>query len=648
MGASPIMSLGIKAMAANFAALQATGHNIANANVDGYSRQSAVLATSPGQFTGAGFFGRGVDVVTVSRAHNEFLTRETTNAKSLAAMDSARLTQLQRLEGVFQPGESGLGFAATELFNAMVDLGSQPADGATRQVVLARASDLAQRFNEAGSALDTAQRGVTAELKSSVADINRLAQGIATSNQRIAALQGAGQPANDLLDERDRLISQLSEQVQVTRIDANDGTVGIFIGGGQRLVLGTQAVSLSVMQDAQDPSRSAVAVSDGGKPRALDGTGLGGGKLAGLLRYQNEDLVDGRNLVGQLAAAVGGALNAQQLRGITLQPPLGQAAGKEMFGIGAPLALPNAGNMRDASGNPIATVALTVADPAALRASDYELRENPAAPGSWLITRLADNSAPVAINDGDVFDGMQVSVANFQTGDRFLLQPVSRAANGMSNLLGDVRDIAASSTLVAAAGAANTGTSAVSSLIVHSVPLPYPAQSDTITFNRLVPPVNGFDYTYTSSLTGTPVPWRTGLPVEGGNGYTLQMTGVPADGDTVVVDPTPSTAVATNNGNALALLALRDAMLVGGRTSSDAWSQALADVGVRVQSAQSSTDIATAVAEQAEQVRSSQAGVNLDEEAARLIQYQQSYQAAAKVLQVAQSLFDTLLQTAGR
>ena len=122
MGTSPLMSLGIKAMAANYAALQTTGHNIANANVAGYSRQQAELSTSGGQYTGAGFFGRGVDVVSVSRSHNEFLTREAASARSLSSMDASRLSQLRRLEAIFKPGEMGLGNATSEFMNSMVDL----------------------------------------------------------------------------------------------------------------------------------------------------------------------------------------------------------------------------------------------------------------------------------------------------------------------------------------------------------------------------------------------------------------------------------------------------------------------------------------------------------------------------------------------
>ena len=647
MGSSPLMSLGVRAMAANYAAMQTTGHNIANANTQGYSRQQAILATSQGQFTGAGFFGRGVDVVSVSRSHNEFLTREAASSQSLAAMDATRLSQLQRLENVFQTGESGLGYAATELFNAMVDLSSRPTDLATRQVVLARASDMAMRFSEAGATLDQTQAAVTSDLKSTVAEVNQLTKSIAAANQRIAALRGSGQPANDVLDERDRLISQLSERIQVTRIEADDGTVGLFIGGGQRLVLGGSATDLMVVPSDVDPGRSALAMREGMTTRRIDDAGLGGGSMAGLLRFQNSDLVQARNLVGQLAASVGGAVNAQQMRGLSLQQPMGSTPSQPMFALGPQQALPQTGNARDPNTNlPIGNVSLTITDPAALVASDYELRESTSSPGSWDLTRLSDGLVR-PVNSGDVVDGMQIDITDAQAGDRFLLQPVARAANGMRALLSSPLDIAAASPLMATAAAGNTGTAATGDLVVTTSPLPFPGASEQLQFFRLTPPVNGMDYEYVSSITGAATPWRTGTPVVGANGYTLQLSGVPGDGDVINVDPTPVASLGSNNGNARALLALRDGLIVGGRTMTDSWSQSLADMGVRVQSADSSASISAAVATQTEQVRSGQDGVNLDEEAARLIQFQQSYQAAAKVLQVAQSLFDTLLQATG-
>ena len=653
MGASPLMSLGIKAMAASYAALQTTGNNIANANVKGYSRQQAELATSQGQFTGAGFFGRGVDVVSVTRSHNQFLTREAASARSLSAMDTSRLSQLRRLEAIFKPGEMGLGNATSEFMNSLVDLSSQPADSATRQVALARAGDLASRFAEAGIALDDVQTGVQSELRTAVAEVNGLAKSIAETNQRIAALRGLGQPANDLLDERDRLISRLSTHVQVTRMEAQDGTMAVFIGGGQRLVLGMEAASLQVLQDDSDSSRAAIGLIEGGVQRKLSAATLGA-SLGGLLRFQNVDLVSARTLIGRLAASVGGAVNEQQMKGINLQTPLGQVASAALFGTGPALAQPHAANARNASNVPLGAVTLTITDAAALQASEYDLQETATGSGSWVLTRLSDGQT-TAVNSGDVVDGMQIDFAAAppQAGDRFLLQPVTRATNGMVRLLDDPRDLAAASALMATTAAGNLGTVSVANLQVTAAPLPVPGATARLTFTS-----NAGDYSWelfdasNTLLNSGTATWQAGQPVPAPpldiNGFTLQFSGVPRSGDILTVEPTPVSALASNNGNALALLALRDANISGGRTATDAWSYAMADIGVRVQGGQASADISDSVSGQTELARSSQSGVNLDEEAARLIQYQQSYQAAAKVLQVAQSLFDTLLDVARR
>jgi flagellar hook-associated protein 1 len=651
MGFSPLMNIGVRAMTANYAQLQATSHNIANANVAGYSRQQAELSTAAGRYTNQGFFGRGVDVATVSRSHNEFLTREASTTQALASMDASRLTQLTGLETLFKPGEEGLGHATNELFNALSDLSSHPDDRSTRQVVLARAGDLASRFNEAGTRLDSAQTTLSTEFKTAVASINDLAKSIANANQRISSLRGLGQPANDLLDERERLMSKLSEQIKITRVDATDGSTAVFIAGGQRLVLGNDVAELKVVQDRQDPSRAAIGIVDGPFVRTLESDSFGGGNLAGLLQFQNHDLATGRALIGRLAAAVGGALNEQQHRGITLQPPLGTHFGQDMFVVGEPQALANAENARS-GGAPIASVKLKVIDASALQPSDYDLRESASTPGAWALTRLSDGVVRT-VNSGDVVDGVQIDVLNPQSGDSFLLQPVSRAANGMRALLENPLDVAAAAPLLANTAVTNTGSVVIAGLSITKSPLPVPGGSTQIQFTDNL---GNFSWTLKNasgavvgSGTGAWDPGKTvPTPPQDINGFALNLSGIAKLGDVINVVSTPASAVSTNNGNAIAMQALRDAGVATGSTASDAWSQALAEVGVRVQSAKSVASISEASAQQAEQSRSSQAGVNLDEEAARLIQYQQSYQAAAKVLQVAQTVFDTLIQTAAR
>lgn len=651
-GTTGLMSIGLRAMVANYAALQTTGHNIANAGVDGYSRQQVELGTSMGQFSGSGFIGKGVDVQTVSRVHNEYLTREAATARSLASMDAARHESLQDLEKVFPIGETGIGYAASQFLNSMTDWASRPSDIAARQVVLARASDLATRFAAAGNQLDTIQTMVGEKLTTTVNTVNSLTRSIAEVNQKIAGLKGLGQPANDLLDERDRLVSDLSEHVQVTTIPADDGTLGVFAAGGQRLVLRNQAAPIRVVSDPQDPSRSALAIVESGFERVLLDGSLGGGSLAGMLQFQNDDLVAARSRIGQMAAALGSAINAQQADGLDLTG----TAGTDIFRWGDGQVVPNTQNQRDGTGAYLASVGMTIVDPSQLQASEYTLAADPANTGGWLLTRESDGHVQSVV-DGQTVDGFTISLGTPAPAsvDRFRLKPVSAAATGMQRILDDPRGLAAALPVTATAGSGNQGTARVGSLTASGADVDVD-RTASIVFNS-----DSGDYDWElrdrttnavlSSGSGT---WTAGQPIEL-NGFSLQLTGVPKSGDTFGVAKTEH--ITTSNGNALAMVALRDQALVGrvraadgsfsgGLTVSDAYASAMADVGVRVQGAGVMADVSATVASNAEQARSAVSGVNLDEEAARLLAYQQSYQAAAKVLQVAQSIFDTLLETA--
>lgn len=631
MSTGALFNIGTRAMFASYAALQTTGHNIANAHTAGYSRQQVDLATAGGQFSGAGFFGKGVEIAGVTRMHNAFLTREAALSRSLASGDAARLDQLRRLETVFGMGESGIGFVAGQVLNALVDVASAPDDLSARQVVLARAQDLASRFRTADQQLNALQQGVSEEIRGSVATANQLARQIAELNQQIASNRGAGAVPNDLLDQRDRLISDLNAQVQVTQVAADDGSVSLFIGGGQALVLGQRAGQLVAQPDAFDSSKTRLAIDDAGVVRPLLDGSLGGGRIAGLLRYQEDDLGAARNALGRLATAFASAVNEQQARGLDL---LGQP-GSPLFGLAPPRVLEPRLNGIPLNGG-TAQVEVAIDDASALRASDYELRYDGTA---WSLRRLSDNTV-LPFSPGDTVDGMTITVPSGApaAGDRFLLQPVRQGAD-LRLLMTDPRGLAAASPVTATAGAANQGTLAVGGLHA-SADDPNLLAPVTITFTSET------EFTITGPVTGSPpLTWTPGEPIVI-NGWTLQLQGTPRPGDTIAVGP--SSDVASGNGNALAMVDLREAMLVGGESVTDAYASLLGDIGVRVQGAQSAADMSAAIAAEAEAQRAAVSGVNLDEEAARLMQFQLSYQAAAKMLQVAQSVFDTLLQASAR
>ena len=667
MGTGALMTLGTRALFANYSALQTTGNNIANANTPGYSRQSVELATAGGQSTGSGFFGKGVDVATVTRSHNQFLTREVAATGALAAADATRATQLKQLENIFDTGEAGIGYAAGQFLNAFVDVAAKPQDSSARQVVLSRADELATRFRAAGQQIDALQSSVTLELKTSAKQVTELAQRVAAINQKIAGSIGAGHQPNDLLDQRDQLVRDISKHIQVTTIAAEDGSMNLFIGGGQRLVLGSQASQLVTLPDLYDPTRVQLGLKEGGATIALPEGLITGGAMAGLTRFQSVDLVDARNLLGQMAAALSGRVNEQQALGLDLRQPAG--SGADMFNVGRLLVSPASTNakvggvdvasMIDATGARVPTVGLTVTSPSELEASDYELRADPGgAAGAYQLKRLRDGlSRTVAA--GDVIDGFRIDISAPvpAAGDRFLLQTVGGAARNMQRVLDDPRGIAAAAPVTATVGTDNTGTASVASIRAASPTLD-PNLRATLSFTSAT---GDYDWELRDASTNALVSngsatWAAGVPVSL-NGWEMSLSGVPASGDSVTVQRTEFPA--SNNGNARALVDLRDAALVGQQTSggavtqpgvslTDAYANALADIGVRVQSSKTAAQMSASAAADAKAANAETTGVNLDEEAARLIQYQQSYQAAAKMLQVAQSVFDTLLQATSR
>lgn len=643
---SSVMNIGVRALIANQDALQVVGHNIANVNTPGYSRQSVVMQDVGGQFTGGGYFGKGVEILTVQSSYSEFLTRQAALARSVAAADSSRYDSLRQLENIFQGGADGLGASVSNLLNAFSDLVNAPTDLTARSVVLTRADEMAARFQSTAGQLNDLRIGVTSQLRTDVEAINTLAQQIARINEEIArstAASGGHQP-NDLIDQRNQLISDLNKYVQTTIIPATDGTMSIFLANSQTLVLGSRASSLQIVTDEfSDPQKVKLAMrTDSGASNVIDEALLGGGEVAGLLRFQNQDLVEAGNMLGRMALAIGTRINEQQGLGLTLN---GQP-GSPLFGFKP---MPNA---FAASTNTMPGASLTVgvqtspaSGAAALVPSDYELVFTSASTGS--ITRLSDGvvstfdfgaASPLQIDGLDI----QIAAGTAAAGDRFLLKPFSAAATAFSTAFSSPRELAIASPAVATAAAGNQGSLVFDRLAMRSMPMP---ANVTLTFtgpNSYIRSDTGATtYTYTS---GEPIEYSLASPPA--SGWSLTLKGVPQAGDSYTVQANPYPAL--NAGNAQAMLDLRDAPLFDGGPLTDGYASLIARIGIKIQSAKSAATVSTNIATNLEKDRAGVAGVNLDEEAARLLQYQQAYQASGKMLQIAQNVFESLLQTMGR
>jgi flagellar hook-associated protein 1 FlgK len=642
---SGIMNIGVRALQVNQSALQVIGNNIANVNTPGYSRQTVVLQNVPGQFTGSGYFGKGVDLQTVTRNYNEFLTKQSALAKSVASSDSARFDSLRQLENIFQGGPDGLGAAVGNMLNAFSDIVSAPTDLTARSVVLTRADEAANRFQAVASQLNDLRIGTANQLQTDVNAINDLANQIARANEEVTRALGSGHDPNDLLDQRDQLISQLNKYMQTTNIKADDGSVGIFLAGSQPLVLGTTVSPLTldatkIAPGYNDPASTRLGITVGGLTHAIDTNLLGGGELSGLLRFKNQDLVDAGNLLGRMALAIGTKMNDQQALGLDLNGN----PGNPMFNMAA---IPNGYPSVSNTGNASITIGIQTnpSGTSAFVASDYEMVFT--SPTTATVTRVADGqttNVDFTLTNPAKIDGLDFTNAAgaAAAGDRFLLKPFSAAAGSITTAFVSPKDLAMASPVMASPAASNTGTVSIASLLPQQTNANL-TQPVTLTFNG-----NG-TFNVTGTGTGNPVnvPYVQGQAISY-NGWSLTLKGAPAAGDTIQIGATPPSFVPLDAGNAQAMLALRDTATFDGGPLGDGYASLISDIGIRVQSAKSASTVSADIATNLEKDRAGISGVNLDEEAAKMLQFQQAYQAAGKMLQIAQNMFDTLMQNLSR
>ena len=655
-----LLNVGSRALLANQVALQTAGHNIANVNTPGYSRQSVVLQTVQGQFTGGGYIGKGVDVQTILRNQSELLTRQAAQAGSIQASDSVRAERMRQLQEVFSGGTEGLGASINDMMNALSDVVSSPTDITARNVVLTRMSETAARMRSSAERLNDIQFTVSQQLQGSIDTVNNLATQIAAVNEQVARAKGNGQTPNDLLDQRDQLIREMNQYVQVSQIPADDGTVGLFVGGSQPLVLGNVATELSVGDATAFPGSGQLKLffNRPGEPAfEMDENVLGGGSVPGLLRFNNTDLAEGRNLLGRIAMGIGMIMNEQQQLGLTLD---GQV-GKPLFSL--PASMPSS-----TSGAGVGNV--TFIDPTKFSASDYEIRFTTGTAGQ--VVRLSDGQTTAFTSAANLatlpIDGLQFNLTTpGATGERMLFKPFSTAAANIQSLVYSPRDLAAANPINAAMGTSNSGTLQLGSLKATGEPNPPGLVLPPNANAAAVPPaLGGVQLTFNagppitydvlnraspSTTLATAQPYVSGTPISI-NGWEITLVGTPKSGDTVVVgnalDPKYGDAYTRNAGNASSLLGLRDVKMFDESTLSDGYASAIAQVGTRTQSALFATKLSEALANNLERDRTAVSGVNLDEEAARLIQYQQAYQASAKMIQIAQNIFDSLIQGLGR
>ncbi|MFZ7335577.1 flagellar hook-associated protein FlgK [Comamonas jiangduensis] len=653
-----LMNVGVSALIANQQALTTTGHNIANVNSAAYSRQTIATKALVGQNMGTGYVGKGVQVATIMRNYNELLGKQSNAANAASAADAIRYQSLVQMQDVYSGGDGSLGAAINSMMNAFADVEAAPADGTARNVVLTRMSELTARFRAASATLQEMDYATNQQVTNNVTLVNNLAGQVASLNTQIARALASGHQPNDLLDARDQIIREINQYVQTTQVDADSGAINLFVGGSQALVLGSSTGQLSVAETAEYPGSGKLSLyfsQPNGERVELTANMVGGGEIAGLLKFNNDDLVTGRNLLGRLALSIGTELNQQNKLGLTLSGNFGTDLFK--------LTTSTTGWSNIAgydAGNAAQSAQAAVTDTHALVASDYRIQFNGAG-GAQLVRlsdgKLTDLNVDPATGIDQTVDGLQFTVPGAvtnaaQKGQSILFQPFSKAADEIQPLVHNAADLAVSNAVTANITSSNAGTLQLSSLRATDL-TGIPAQNTPvrITFDG----AGNYSYqtydpaTSSWSAASAAATYTSGQAIQI-NGWNITLTGTPGSGDSVDVGNAKDLGdgYKLNAGNASAFLALRDAAIFDNGTSlSDGFSSAMAVIGTRTQSAKYAAELSETVANNLNADRTAVSGVNLDEEAARLLQYQQAYQASAKIISTAQSLFDSVLSAVG-
>ncbi|OAI17583.1 flagellar hook-associated protein FlgK [Methylomonas koyamae] len=547
-----IMNSALSGLATSRRALETTSNNISNVNTEGYSRQRIELATRSEQYTGSGYIGSGVDAVNIVRSYDQFLTDQLRfSTSAFAAADTYQKLSSQ-VDNLLANEATGLSPVIKSFFNAVNNVANDPSSVPARQVMLAEAGSMAKQFNNLGSRFNEMGKQVNSQLDTIVGDLNNFANALAKLNDKIVSDMGrsAGkQMPNELLDQRDWLLSNIAQKVDVSVVNQADGAVSVFIGQGQPLVLGGYASSLSVQSSKTDTTQKSILLN--GQDISPQITS---GELYGNLHFRDQVLDVAQQQLGSLAMGIAIEFNAIHQSGFDLNGNPGLA----LFDLGSP----SIGVKSVAKDSNLRVTASFSAPPSAANIASYRLDVSATVPDvTYNLTNLFDGTSINDLNNTTLANataaaGFSISFPSgvLNVGDSFKIDPAIDAARTLriNNAITSPKQVAAADML-------------------------------------------GFS------------------------------------GD-------------NRNALKLAKLETQSIMQNGKATFTQLYGQLVADIGTTTHSAQLNRDAQHVLFQRAKGARESASGVNLDEEAADLIKYQHSYQAAAHVVSIAKSLFDTLIQ----
>lgn len=672
---SGMLSIGVTGIHAAQLALEATQHNIANVNTPGYSRQYIQQSAGIPQLTGSGYFGSGTTVDTVRRSYDKFLTMQTASAQSSVSELSTYLAKISQIDNMLGDSTSGLAPAMQSFFTGVQQVAANPSLISARQSMLSNGQTVVSQFNGLAGRLNELYSGVNGEISNEVSTINSYLSQIADVNGQISRAEAAtNQPPNDLLDMRDQMVNELNKHLRVQTAEDSSGNLNVFMSNGQPLVVGNAASTLTVERSTADPERFIVGLKSlSGQTQVLDENRIEGGALGGLMRFRRESLDDAANSLGQIAISLALTFNAQQAIGQDLdglnKTSVTSGFQAEFFTVPEPKVIPGS-----TTADPVTASFLAPSVSASgnfytnLTGSDYVLRATSAT--SITLTRLSDGQVfpkppagpavdMTALNASIIGEGFELSTSAPSVGVNYTIEPTRNGASELSinrAVAADPRKIAAAAPSTTSLGIGNTGSlkvsqgDVVSSYTLGNVPKTFTYSAAGDSFNFGLPASAVVTATYGS---GAPVAVAAGsiarmsgtaeLTSITYDGITVSLSGVPANNDTFTISANINGTADSRNAVKLANLQTQSAMSGGKASYQTVFASLVSQVGATTNQIKVTGDAQQSLLTQSESARAAVSGVNLDEEAANLIRYQQAYQASAKSLEIASKLFDTIL-----
>jgi len=623
---SDAIGISLTALQALQQAIAVTSNNVANANTPGFDDESIDLNEAAPQSNGSVILGAGVDVAGVTRAFSQAETNQLNNSQSALGSLNAQQNYTTQIDNLFGTTANGLTTALQTYFSGWSNVANDPTSTAARQALLGDAQALASSFQSSSTQLTAMVSDVNTRITGDVTQINADAQSISKLNQQIVAGSAGGQSPNTLLDQRDQLVSSLSQLVGVTTTTNQDGSMNVFIGNGQPLVLEGSTTTLTTVPDQFNASELQISSS------ALNGNSISSsitsGDLGGLLQARSQIINPALNQLGQIATALSQSANAQQNSGLDLNGNFGA----NLFSVGGPTATASSSNT-DAT-----TASVSISNLGALTPDNYTLAFNS---GAFTLTDTTTGGTVALTGAGTAASpltgaGLSIVLSGPPAaGDQFLIQPTAQAASSIHVAITDPSQIAAAGAIQTSASDSNTGKATIASGTVLDAANPALLQTATIQFTSPTTfSVNGAgSFTYTSGANITLNGWQT------------QITGTPATGDVFTVQSNAGGTGDNTNATAGANQQSQGVLDGGSVSVSGAASALVTAVGTQAQQVNTAQTAQTAVNSAAQAAVQSTSGVNLDDEAANLLQWQQAFQASAQVLTTAESLFTTLIDS---